>query len=94
MITRRSFLASASAALASLASWRPGWAQPTTKTRITFLLVNDIYPAVAMLLDARTGNRLRTFRPELESFDRLTISPDGKTLATVGQGELMLWPLP
>lgn len=43
MISRRSFLAALTAALATLRAWRPAWAQTVRTTRITFLLVNDIY---------------------------------------------------
>ena len=44
MITRRFFLASFAAALALLKSFRPAKAQPRTQaTRVTFVLVNDIY---------------------------------------------------
>jgi 2',3'-cyclic-nucleotide 2'-phosphodiesterase (5'-nucleotidase family) len=43
MINRRSFIASLAASLAALASWRPAWAQAAAKTRVTFVLTNDIY---------------------------------------------------
>jgi 5'-nucleotidase/UDP-sugar diphosphatase len=43
MISRRSFLTSLSALLASLAGWRPAWAQPVAATKITFVLFNDFY---------------------------------------------------
>ncbi|MBX3521528.1 MAG: bifunctional metallophosphatase/5'-nucleotidase [Xanthobacteraceae bacterium] len=43
MLSRRAFLTSLSALFGSLASWRPGWAQPVASTRITFVLFNDFY---------------------------------------------------
>lgn len=43
MLSRRSFLATLSAMLASLTAWRPAWAQPVASTRITFVLFNDFY---------------------------------------------------
>jgi 5'-nucleotidase / UDP-sugar diphosphatase len=43
MLNRRSFLASLAAALGSVISWRPAWAQSTQSTTVTFVLVNDIY---------------------------------------------------
>ncbi|MCC7348639.1 MAG: bifunctional metallophosphatase/5'-nucleotidase [Variibacter sp.] len=43
MLTRRSFLASLSAFVGTLATWRPAWSQTTLATRVTFLLTNDIY---------------------------------------------------
>lgn len=43
MLTRRSFLAAFTATLGALASWRLSWAQATYRTRVTFLLTNDIY---------------------------------------------------
>lgn len=43
MISRRRFLASLASAFATLAAWRPSWAQPATSAKVTFILVNDIY---------------------------------------------------
>lgn len=43
MLTRRGFLASLTALFASLAAWRPAWAQPVASTKITFVLFNDFY---------------------------------------------------
>jgi 5'-nucleotidase / UDP-sugar diphosphatase len=43
MINRRSFLSTCASALALLASWRPGWAQATHSTNVTFVLFNDFY---------------------------------------------------
>lgn len=43
MLSRRSFLASLSAFLASLAGWRPAWGQPVAAARMTFVLFNDFY---------------------------------------------------
>jgi 2',3'-cyclic-nucleotide 2'-phosphodiesterase (5'-nucleotidase family) len=43
MVTRRSFLASLGAALASLAAWRPAWAQTRHTADVTFVLFNDFY---------------------------------------------------
>lgn len=43
MLTRRSFVASLAATLASLAAWRPAWAQTTHSANITFVLFNDFY---------------------------------------------------
>jgi 2',3'-cyclic-nucleotide 2'-phosphodiesterase (5'-nucleotidase family) len=46
MFTRRSFLASVTAAYAAVKAWRPAWAQTpatTSVARLTFVLVNDIY---------------------------------------------------
>lgn len=43
MLNRRSFIASLAAGLASLANWRPVWAQGTQSATVTFVLVNDIY---------------------------------------------------
>lgn len=43
MLSRRTFSASLSAFFGSLATWRPGWAQPFASTRITFVLFNDFY---------------------------------------------------
>jgi 5'-nucleotidase/UDP-sugar diphosphatase len=42
-MTRRSFLASLGAALATLAAWRPAWAQTRHVTEVTFVLFNDFY---------------------------------------------------
>jgi 5'-nucleotidase/UDP-sugar diphosphatase len=42
-VTRRSFLASLGAALATLAAWRPAWAQTRHMTEVTFVLFNDVY---------------------------------------------------
>jgi 5'-nucleotidase/UDP-sugar diphosphatase len=43
MLSRRSFLTGLSAFIASLAGWRPAWAQPVAATRVTFVLFNDFY---------------------------------------------------
>src|SRR6476659_5235261 len=43
MFNRRSFLTSVASTLALVAAWRPGWAQGTHSTRITFVLFNDFY---------------------------------------------------
>lgn len=43
MLSRRSFHASLSAFLASLAGWRPAWGQPVATTKVTFVLFNDFY---------------------------------------------------
>lgn len=43
MLTRRSFLASLSALLASFAGWRPAWGQPAAAAKVTFVLFNDFY---------------------------------------------------
>jgi 2',3'-cyclic-nucleotide 2'-phosphodiesterase (5'-nucleotidase family) len=43
MITRRHFLVSLASAAAALKGWRPAWAQATLRTKITFVLTNDIY---------------------------------------------------
>jgi 5'-nucleotidase/UDP-sugar diphosphatase len=43
MLNRRTFLASLSALITSLAAWRPAWAQPVAATKITFVLFNDFY---------------------------------------------------
>jgi 5'-nucleotidase/UDP-sugar diphosphatase len=43
MLSRRSFLAGLSAFIASIATWRPGWAQPAAATKVTFVLFNDFY---------------------------------------------------
>ena len=43
MVSRRSFLASFAATIASLAAWRPAWAQTKHVAEVTFVLFNDIY---------------------------------------------------
>jgi len=43
MLSRRDFLGSLSALLASITAWRPAWAQPVASTRLTFVLFNDFY---------------------------------------------------
>ncbi len=43
MLSRRSFIASLSAFVASLAGWRPAWSQPVAATKVTFVLFNDFY---------------------------------------------------
>ena len=42
-LTRRSFLAAVATTFATLKAWRPAWAQTTATTRVSFVLVNDIY---------------------------------------------------
>ena len=43
MLSRRTFLASLSAFVASLTGWRSVWAQQVAATRVTFVLFNDFY---------------------------------------------------
>ncbi|MBY0532923.1 MAG: bifunctional metallophosphatase/5'-nucleotidase [Xanthobacteraceae bacterium] len=43
MLSRRTFLASLAAFVATLAGWRPAWAQPVAATKVTFVLFNDFY---------------------------------------------------
>ena len=43
MLTRRSFVASLSSALAAIAAWRPAWAQTPHEANVTFVLFNDFY---------------------------------------------------
>lgn len=43
MLSRRGFLASLTALFASIATWRPAWAQPVASTKVTFVLFNDFY---------------------------------------------------
>jgi 2',3'-cyclic-nucleotide 2'-phosphodiesterase (5'-nucleotidase family) len=42
-VTRRSLLASLAASLATLATWRPAWAQRRIVADVTFVLFNDFY---------------------------------------------------
>ncbi len=43
MFSRRTFLASLVSTIASLAAWRPAWAQTKHVAEVTFVLFNDIY---------------------------------------------------